>query len=491
MTPESSPKPIVTRFAPSPTGFMHIGGVRTALFAYLLAQKNKGTFILRIEDTDKEREVAGSVKHIQDSLSWLGINWKYGPDKPGPFGSCIQSERLAIYKKYALELVAKGHAYPDPYTAEELAAFRAEADMAKRPFLYRNHRPSEELMKAPWDGSKPLRLKTPTIARSHWHDAVRGDLQAGEEAQDDFIIMKSDGYPTYNFAHIIDDHEMEVTHILRGEEFISSTPKYLSLYEALGFKPPIFATLPPILRDDKTKKLGKRDGAKDILEYKAEGYLPEAMLNILALIGWNPGTEQEVFTMDELKSAFDIAKVQKSGGVFNEEKLGWFNREHIARLSDSELIARLDSFLSLDQKMLVNEHTMPLIKEKIVTLGDAAKLFDGEGELSFVKVLSDYPASQLLWKKNPDKEIAKKHLNEISVFLKTIEVDQFTAETIKNTVWAYVEAHGKGDVLWPFRVAVTGKEKSPDPFMSSYILGKDESLKRISLALEKLNTLSQ
>ncbi|MDD5164986.1 MAG: glutamate--tRNA ligase [Candidatus Pacebacteria bacterium] len=491
MTPESSSKPIVTRFAPSPTGFMHIGGVRTALFAYLLARKNKGTFILRIEDTDKEREVAGSVKHIQDSLSWLGIEWDFGPDKPGPFGSCIQSERLSIYKKYALELVAKGLAYPDPYTAEELAAFRAEADMAKRPFLYRNHRPSDELMKAPWDGTKPLRLKTPTIARSHWHDVVRGDLQAGEEAQDDFIIMKSDGYPTYNFAHIIDDHEMGVTHILRGEEFISSTPKYLSLYEALGLMPPIFATLPPILRDDKTKKLGKRDGAKDILEYKAEGYLPEAMLNILALIGWNPGTEQEVFTMTELKSVFDVAKVQKSGGVFNEEKLGWFNREHIAKMSDQELLIRLESFLDSAQKSLVDERTLPLIKEKIVTLGDAPKLFDGEGELSFVKALSDYPASQLLWKKNPDKEITKKHIAEIHSQLNSISTDLFTAEGIKNAVWPYVEANGKGDVLWPFRVAVTGKEKSPDPFVSSYILGKDESLKRLSVALEKLNTPSQ
>ncbi|MES2315016.1 MAG: glutamate--tRNA ligase [Patescibacteria group bacterium] len=486
MTPESSPKPIVTRFAPSPTGFMHIGGVRTALFAYLLARKNKGTFILRIEDTDKEREVAGSVQHIQDSLSWLGIEWDFGPNKPGPFGSCIQSDRLDIYKKYALELVAKGLAYPDPYTAEELTAFRAEADAHKKPFLYRNHRPSDELMKMPWDGTKALRLKTPTIARSHWHDIVRGDLEAGEEAQDDFIIMKSDGYPTYNFAHIIDDHEMNVTHILRGEEFISSTPKYLSLYEALGFIPPIFATLPSILRDDKTKKLGKRDGAKDMLEYRTEGYLPEAMTNILALIGWNPGTEQEVFTLDELKSVFDIAKVQKSGGVFNEDKLAWFNREHIARLSDAELVARLDTFLTTEQKKLVNDRTLLLVKEKIVTLGDASKLFDGEGELSFVKEIPDYPASQLLWKKNPDAVATKKHLTEIRAQLETISDDVFTADGIKNTVWAYVEANGKGDVLWPFRVAVTGKEKSPDPFMSAYIIGKAEALKRIDMALAKL-----
>ena len=490
MNPNASNKPIVTRFAPSPTGFMHIGGVRTALFAYLLARKNGGTFILRIEDTDKEREVAGAVQHIQDSLSWVGIEWDFGPNKPGPFGSCIQSERLPIYKKYALELIAKGLAYPDPYTVEQIAGFRAEAEAAKRPFLYRNHRPSEELMRAPWDGSKPLRLKTPTIARSHWHDAVRGDLEAGEEALDDFVIIKSDGYPTYNFAHIIDDHEMNVTHILRGEEFISSTPKYLSVYEVLGFTPPVFVTLPSILRDDKTKKLGKRDGAKDVLEYRTEGYLPEAMTNILALIGWNPGTEKEVFTMKELILVFDIAQVQKSGGVFNEDKLNWFNREHIALLSDNELVARLKPFMSSSGSS-INSRTLPLIREKITILSDAQKLFDGEGELAFIAHISDYPADMLLWKKNPDKESTKKHLTAVLDLIQKISDENpdvnFTAESIKTILWPYVEANGKGDVLWPLRVSITGQDKSPDPFVSASLLGKTETVKRIQDALRKLS----
>jgi glutamyl/glutaminyl-tRNA synthetase len=244
---------------------MHIGGLRTALFAYLWARKNNGTFILRIEDTDTEREVPGSIDHIQEALKWIGLDWDYGPDKPGPFGSCIQSKRLETYKEFAQELIDKGLAYPDPFTTEQIEEFRKKAESEKRPFLFRNHRPATF---EAWDGSKALRLKVEKPRRMKWHDAVRGNLEAGEEALDDFILIKKDGYPTYNFAHIIDDHLMGVTHIMRADEFISSTPKFLSLYEALGIKPPVFVTLPPILRSDKTKKLGKRDGAKDVLEYK-------------------------------------------------------------------------------------------------------------------------------------------------------------------------------------------------------------------------------
>jgi len=477
-------KPVITRFAPSPTGFMHIGSLRTALFAYLLARKNNGQFILRIEDTDKEREVAGSIDHIQESLSWLGIEWDFGPKNPGKFGSCIQSERLDIYKKYALELIKKGFAYPDPYTEEQLVEFRKNAELEKRPFLYREHRPSDEQMKLPWDGTKPLRLKTPEIKRYKWNDAVRGDLEAGPEALDDFIIIKADGYPTYNFAHIVDDYEMGVTHILRGEEFISSTPKYLSLYEALSFPIPILATLPSILRDDKTKKLGKRDGAKDILEYRSEGYLPEAMVNTLALIGWNPGTEQEIFSMKQLIENFDLGKVQRSGGTFNEDKLDWYNHEYIKALSDSDLEKRLLPFVA-------PPNTLPLIKEKIIRLSDAPKLFTGEGELSFITSAADYPTEKLLWKKNPDAKKTLEHLVQVRKLIENISGqssnDGFNADQIKSTIWSYVEANGKGDVLWPLRVAVTGQDKSPDPFVSSSLIGKTETLKRIDVAIDKLS----
>ena len=252
-------KKVVTRFAPSPTGLMHVGGLRTGLFAWLWARKNKGTFILRIEDTDKVREVPGSKEQIMESLSWLGLTWDFGPDKIGPWGSNIQSERLPIYKNYAEKLIAKGLAYPDPFTEEEVEEFRKKAEENKQAFLFRNHRPETFDV---WDGTRPLRFKVSELKRYEWHDEVRGTLSAGMEALDDFVLIKADGFPTYNFCHIVDDIEMGVTHVMRGEEFIAATPKFLSLYEALGAEPPIFATLPPILGESGTKKLSKRDGAK-------------------------------------------------------------------------------------------------------------------------------------------------------------------------------------------------------------------------------------
>ena len=317
---------IVTRFAPSPTGFMHVGGIRTALYAWAFARKHGGTFILRIEDTDKEREVAGSIIHIIESLKWLGIEWDEGPEVGGVHAPYIQSERLDLYKKYAELLIEKGYAYADPFTQEQVAAFREEAEKEGKPFLFRNYRPETT---EKWDGTKPLRFKTPTIKSYAWHDEVRGDLSAGEEALDDFILIKSDGYPTYNFAHIVDDIEMGVTHVMRGEEFIASTPKFLSVYDALGVVPPKFVTLPPILGEGGNKKLSKRDGAKDVLEYRTEGYVPETLVNFLAFLGWNPGDEREVLTSEEFIAVFDIDRVGRSGAQWNDEKLDWLNKEHL------------------------------------------------------------------------------------------------------------------------------------------------------------------
>ena len=479
-------KSVVTRFAPSPTGFMHIGGVRTALFAYLLARKNNGTFILRIEDTDKAREVAGSIEHIQASLQWLGINWDFGPDKAGPFGSCIQSERLSTYRKYAQKLIEKGFAYPDPYTNEQVEVFRAQAEAEKKPFLFRNHRPETFEV---WDGTKPLRFKVPTIKRFKWHDAVRGDLEAGEEALDDFILIKSDGYPTYNFAHIIDDLVMGVTHIIRGEEFISSTPRFLSLYEGLGIEPPVFVTVPPILGEDHRKKLGKRDGAKDILEYKKEGYIPATMVNFLAMIGWNPGTTQEIFSMKELINLFDLAQVQVSGGAFNEEKLDWYNREYILKMTPVEFATYATDFIPkwLKTNISLQQRVFPLIQQKITVAREIPMLFEQGNELAFVKEISPYDTSLLLWKKNPNKEISRTHLEYAYTVISAISDSEFTLDTIKNALWSYAETNGKGDVLWPLRVALTGQEKSPDPFVSATLVGKEESLKRIGVAVSSLS----
>ncbi len=481
-----SDKKIVTRFAPSPTGFMHIGGIRTALFSYLFARKNNGTFILRIEDTDKEREVEGSIEHIQESLTWLGIEWDYGPDTVNPFGSCIQSERLDSYKMYAQRLIKKGLAYPDPYSKEEVDTFRAQADAEKRPFLFRNHRP--EIFET-WDGTKPLRLKVPFVKRYTWQDAVRGELSAGEEMVDDIIIIKADGYPTYNFAHIIDDLEMEVTHIMRGDEFISSMPKFLSIYDALEIPYPVFVTLPPILKEDRSKKLGKRDGAKDILAYKEEGYLPETMMNFLALIGWNPGTEQEVFSKAELIDTFSIEKIQKSGGAFNEEKLLWMNREYLQKLSDADFFAYVKNALpsSLTEAQGYSDQILtrllPTIKERVHVATEIHEMTEA-GEYDFAFITPNVSTPMLKWKNDQSEKDVLPRLEKANVLLQN--ADFMSPEAIKEILWAYAEEVGRGELLWPLRIALTGKEKSPDPFICSFIIGKEETLARIKNACDTL-----
>ncbi len=257
-----------TRFAPSPTGLLHVGGIRTALFAWLVARQGNGQFILRLEDTDQKREVKGTDQHIMDCLMALGLEYDEGPDKKGPHGPYRQSQRLDIYKKWADKLVASGRAYADPYTAEEVQAFRELAQKSKKPFLYRNHRPENP---AKWDGSTPLRLKSEPKAYK-WHDEVMGDISTGPAVIDDIILMKSDGFPTYNFAHIVDDAEMQISHIIRGQEFLASVPNYLNIYEALDINPPIMATMPHILNEHGNKKLSKRDGAKDLMDYIKESY---------------------------------------------------------------------------------------------------------------------------------------------------------------------------------------------------------------------------
>jgi len=331
-------KPIRTRFAPSPTGFLHVGGIRTALFAWLLARQNGGQFILRFEDTDKKREVEGARDHLMLSLRTLGLEYDEGPDIGGPFGPYVQSERLATYQEWAQQLVAAGRAYADPYSSEEVQAFREAAQHAKQPFLYRNHRPDSPPV---WDGTQPLRLRSdPKPYR--WHDAVMGELSTGPEVIDDFILIKSDGYPTYNFAHIIDDQEMAITHIIRGQEFIASVPNYLNLYEALGLTAPVMATVPHILAPAGNKKLSKRDGSKDVLDYVREGFLPEALVNFIASLGWNDGSEQEIFNRDELIQKFSLDRVQRSGARFDEQRLLWMNGAWIRQKGIDELYQLTD-----------------------------------------------------------------------------------------------------------------------------------------------------
>ena len=470
---------ITTRFAPSPTGFMHIGGVRTALYAYLYAKQNKGEFILRIEDTDKNREVEGSIAHIQESLNWLQLDWDYGPDKPGPFGSCLQSDRLDVYKKYAEILIEKGLAYPDPYTADETAAFREQAQAEKKPFLFRTHRPEKF---ETWDGSKPLRFKVPEIKRYTWYDEVRGELTAGEEMLDDFILIKADGFPTYNFAHIVDDLEMGVTHVMRGEEFIASQPKFLSLYDALEIQYPTFVTLPPILGPDGKKKLSKRDGAKDLLEYRNDGYLPEAMNNFLALIGWNPGGDQEVYTFEELVKLFSLEKIQKSGGAFNEEKLKWINKEHLEKLDQKLQVKYVQNALPEHDASILEKLT-PTILERVHTQAEIRET-EKRGEYDWAFKPIEYASELLKWKNDINLEAAHPRLEEAAKRL--ADADFSSPDTIKTSLWDYAEEVGKGELLWPLRVALTGSERSPDPFTCAYTLGRAETLARIKTACDKI-----
>ena len=460
-----------TRFAPSPTGFMHVGGVRTALFAWLFARKHGGKFILRIEDTDKSREVEGSIGHIMESLKWLGLNWDEGPDIGGKHEPYLQSARLDSYMKYAKQLIEKGYAYPDPYSSEELEAFRKKAEEEKRPFLFRDHRPETF---GEWDGTTALRFRVPEVKRYTWHDMVRGELTAGEEALDDFILIKADGYPTYNFAHIIDDYEMEVTHIMRADEFIASTPKFLSLYDALGIERPEFATLPPILGESGNKKLGKRDGAKDILDYRNEGYLPDAMANFLALLGWHPEGDEEVLDREALIAAFDIEKVQKGGARFDEAKLLHINQEWMRKLPDADYVMQLGQEVS--------PAIVSVLKERAHTFGEARELLTTELAFLFTRPELD---KAILISKEPVPGRTKTYLEGLIGIMDRLDGSESNADKVREKIMPYAEAseEGRGPVLHPLRYALSGAERSPDPFTLIAILGPQEAASRVRAAL--------
>ncbi len=475
--------PIRTRFAPSPTGFVHVGAIRTALFSWLMAQKDNGVFILRIEDTDKIREVEGSLKQIEDSLRWLGINWQEGIDIGGPNAPYLQSERLDIYKDWANKLINSGRAYADPYTKEQLDKFRDEAKTQKIPFMYRDNRPDSLESEPPvWDGSQPLRFKSDPISYK-WTDAVMGELSTGPDAIDDFIIIKSDGYPTYNFCHIIDDMMMKVTHVLRSQEFISSTPKFLNLYEALQIEHPILATLPFVMSIDGQKKLGKRDGAKDILEYKKEGFLPEAMVNFLATLGWNDGTEQEIFSVSELIEKFSLTRVQKSPARFDEKRLLWLNGQWIRRLSIDELSDRAGDFWpesANDAPDQLRRQILTLVQDRLKTLSDLPTLTsyffkDPTPDWNMVK---------------SDKQLGKMATNDIVELLKkslvTLTECSFEAESLQQTLNSLLSSTDqKPAVLFSIiRLSVSWSPFSPALNETLAVLGKEVVTKRLQFAID-------
>ena len=364
---------VITRFAPSPTGYIHIGNVRSAIYPYLLARKNGGRLILRIEDTDRKRYVEGATELIEDTLNWLGLEWDEGPIVGGPNEPYFQSERKDIYHAWAKKLIDAGRAYADPTPPEVIEGYREECNKKKVPFLYRNFRPENP---PEWEPGIPLRFKAEPKSYK-WTDEVMGEMKAGPEVLDDIILIKKDGYPTYNFAHIVDDAEMSVNYIMRGVEYLSSTPNYLAIYEALGLDRPHFVSLPHVLAPTGNKKLGKRDGAKSVTEYRTDGVLAEAMLNYLACLGWNDGTEKEIYTKEELIESFSLDRIQNSGARYNEVKLLWMNGQWIRRIFTEEgaeaLYARTREFWPESAKDYSDEYklkVLSIIYDRLKTLSD-------------------------------------------------------------------------------------------------------------------------
>jgi glutamyl-tRNA synthetase len=446
---------VVTRFAPSPTGLFHAGSYRTALFAYFFARQNKGKFILRIEDTDLERSKKEYEQNIIESLKWLGLDYDE---------FYRQSERTDIYKVYIKKLIDSGKAYI-----------------------------SKETPKEEGDRTEVIRFKNPN-RKVAFDDLIRGHIEFDTTELGDFVIAKSVDEPVFHLVNVIDDSEMGITHVIRGEDHISNTPRQILIYEAIGATLPKFAHIPLLLSTDRSK-LSKRHGALAMTEYRDRGYLPEALVNYMALLGWHPADEREIFSLEEIIREFSLERVQKSGAIFDEEKLKWFNRHYISHLSDQDFIQIADKFMpdwlkSSEMDAAGNpsrlKKLLPLLREKISVFNELVSMFSKDGELAFVKELSSFDSKMLLWKKNPSAENARKHLQKAVVVLGEIGEADFNAEKIKSALWPYAEENGRGDVLWPLRMALTGQEKSPDPFTVAAVLDKEESLRRIGEAILKL-----
>ena len=472
-----------TRFAPSPTGIMHVGNFRTGLFAWLYARHCGGSFILRFEDTDKKREVTQAKEHILSCFNELGLRYDEGPDIGGPFGPYTQSERLDHYQQWAQKLIAKGRAYADPYSVEQVQAFRDQARANKQAFLYRNHRPEQPPI---WDGTTPLRFKSDPKDYA-WRDAVMGNLKTGPEVIDDFILIKSDGYPTYNFAHIIDDLEMEITHIMRGQEFLASVPNYLNLYEALELTPPILATMPHVLAENGTKKLSKRDGAKDVLDYIRDGYLPETLVNFIASLGWNDGTEQELFTTEELIAKFSLEHVQRSGARFDEKRLEWMNGANIRGLALDELYARSQNYwpaAAAEADDNYKRQVLGLLQERLKFLAEIPHLTD----FFFI----DLPLDPTLITTN--KQLRKYAAAELAAWLQTsrdkLAQSDFSSSNLTEHLNTLLTVTGqKPGVLFSLiRIATTQSPASPALADTMALLGKERCLKRIDTQVAAFST---
>ena len=476
----------VTRFAPSPTGYIHIGNVRSAIYPYLLAEQTQGKMILRIEDTDRGRFVEGATELIEDTLKWLGLDWDEGPIVGGPHAPYFQSERKPIYHEYALKLIKSGRAYADPTPPEQIDTYRQECAKNKTPFLYRNYRPEET---PEWQPGIPLRFKADPRDRN-WHDEIMGDMHAGPEVQDDIILIKKDGYPTYNFAHIVDDAEMGVTHVMRGVEYLSSTPNYLALYEALGLECPKLVSLPHILAPQGNKKLGKRDGAKSVTEYRDDGVLPEAMLNYIACLGWNDGTEKEIYTKEELIKAFSLDRIQTSGARYDETKLLWLNGQWLRRIFDENgadaLFSRTEGFWPESAASATDEYklkVLSIIYDRLKTLSDLRTMTNYFFEDPTIDL--DMLIKNKFLKKLSESEL-ESLLKQTNAELSTLKT--WDADSLQNALNQLLSQTGKkpAELFSLIRIAVSFAPFSPALNLTLETLGREVSLARLNAVAEAI-----
>jgi glutamyl-tRNA synthetase len=494
------------RYAPSPTGFPHIGNIRTALFNWLFARHSGGRFIVRVEDTDQSRKVEGALEAILDSLRWLGLDWDEGPEAGGDYGPYVQSERLELYRKHAQQLLENGSAYRCYCTSERLERMRAE--MAQRKESARSYdrhcRDLSDKERAELEAkgtASVIRLKVPVEGQTTFHDLIRGDITFDNSELDDLVLLKSDGYPTYHLANIVDDHFMKITHVMRADEWLSSTPRHVLMYKAFGWEPPLFAHLPMILGPDKSK-LSKRHGATALVEYRDRGYLPEAVLNFLALLGWALDDKTEIMSRDELIKNFTIEHVSKTAAVFSQDKLIWMNGVYIRELSDADFAARALPFLDRDlpasaARPLSQEYLMqiaPLMRERVKVLGGTPAVGgiaaeEGIAEQAgffFIDNL-EYDTSMLLVK-GMDKQKAASGLRAAKERLAECA---FEHDALESTLRPLADELGikTGMLFGAIRIAVTGRTAAPPLFQTMAVLGWDRCMRRIDSAIAKLQNV--
>jgi glutamyl-tRNA synthetase len=480
---------IRVRFAPSPTGYLHVGGARTALFNYLFARRHKGTLILRIEDTDRTRLQKGAIEEIFQSLSWMGLEWDEGPDRDGPHGPYIQSERRDIYQQHAEQLVEKGIAYRCFCTLERLAKLREKQQDTKMKTGSGYDRHCRELSSESSDQRVAsgiphvIRLKIPELRSIVFQDMIRGEIIYQSDVLDDFVLLKSDGFPTYHLANVVDDHYMKISHVMRGDEWIASTPRHILIYEAFEWKPPRFAHMPVILAQD-GGKLSKRKGAASVLDYKSAGILPEALINFLALLGWSPGEDREIMTREELVILFDLNKVSPKASVFDEKKLEWLNGHY---LRESSINALYDTVVDRWKEMGLFEDQTATNKSYCQAVIGLMK--------TRARRIPEIAENSVYFFKDPDQydaKLAKKHfktanLEQLKTLVEKLDdtspFDQETLETVYR-ILAESEAISAGKLIHPTRLAVSGVGYGPGLFELLEILGKEITIRRLNKAIE-------